>query len=206
MWASYCYFFQIYFCQFILDISLRPHFTGTETHRRLKVKKWPTHTPYLSGHLREFPLLFSSSLLIWLHFFLFCFVSVCVPVCSQGFVCSLVGRSGKILFILECRSNLQRSSSVSQEKICVSWQKHGMLCYCHILTMKEEHNCQEPKIWAGSERPLGCNSLVTNTIFFPLCVLWDLLIPWQCMFIRHNHGYKQENVPLRECSRNTGGL
>lgn len=80
---------------------------------------------------------------------------------------------------------------------------------CAIATFspwKRNTTVRSQKFERGQNDLLAAIAWSQTQFFFPLCVLWDLLIPWQCMFIRHNHGYKQENVPLRECSRNTGGL
>lgn len=41
--------------------------------------------------------------------------------------------------------------------------RNAVLCYCHIFAMKEEHDCQEPKVEWGQD-----DLLVTNTLlFFP---------------------------------------
>lgn len=74
-----------------------------------------------------------------------------------------------------------------------------------VVLLPHSHHERGTQLSGAKKFERGQNDLLaaiawSQTKFFsPLCLM-------RFMFIRHNHGYKQENVPLRECSRNTGGL
>lgn len=159
------------------------------------------HAPLWSVYLKWL-FVFSDHLCHPAHLAVYVAVYMCM--CSQSFVYKLAGRLGKILFKLESQLKLP-CSSVSQEMICVGWQRHDVLwphfvplhvSFSH-LSLERGTVLSESGIWTGSGWPFVHSPRRKQAV----------LIPWYCMFIKCNHRYKQENaiVPSRKWSRNTGG-
>lgn len=80
---------------------------------------------------------------------------------------------------------------------------HSVLLHVSFshLSLERGTELSESGIWTGSGWPF------VHSLCRKQALLNDVLIPWYCMFIKHNNRYKQENaiVPSRKWSRNTGG-
>lgn len=123
----------------------------------------------------------------------FCFVCVCVY--SQSFVCRLANRPGKILLT----PSVSRNCNVTVKRKDLCWLtetyccaiSHSLCLYFYLSLSYTGKRNRAVKNRNGSG--------IAMTSWPPPSVakqglLWDVLMPRYCMFIKRSHCYKQENA------------